>query len=65
MGKPNTAYASRWMRAFILWGSGWHRRRHMRGSSAAIEWQDPHSGLWYGDDAAIRLVRVQHRTRHR
>lgn len=64
MSNPNTAFASRWMRAFILWGSGWHWRRHKHGSTAVIEWQDPHSGLWYGNDAAMQLVRVQHRTRH-
>lgn len=52
----------RMARSFMLWGSGWKRRRFISCSRPVIEWQDPISGMWLHEDAALRVVRVQLRT---
>ncbi len=49
-------------RSFTLWGCGWKRRKFIAFSRPVIEWQDPISGMWLREDAALRVARVQART---
>lgn len=48
-------------RAILLWGCGWKRRRFITCSRPVIEWQDPMSGMWLHEDAALRVALVQAR----
>lgn len=44
---------------FLLWGCGWKRRRPSLGSeNARNEWQDPMTGLWYGERNAMVLLKA-------
>lgn len=43
----------------LLWGYGWKRRKTIRLSQPTTQWQDPFTGLWYGEKAAVRLLKVQ------
>ncbi|MDD2767772.1 MAG: hypothetical protein PHT19_03485 [Methylococcus sp.] len=42
----------------MLWGYGWKRRKRPAANSYRIEWQDPMTGSWYGDRAALRLLKA-------
>jgi hypothetical protein len=57
-----TPIASRLHKAktfLMLWGCGWKHRKLPSATSYRIEWQDPASGAWHGDRAALRLLKVQ------
>jgi len=43
--------------AFTLWGYGWKRRKQSDSATCRIEWQDPMTGLWYGEQNAMKLLR--------
>ena len=51
--------ARRLLKAIALWGYGWKRRKLKGSASYRIEWQDPASGQWYGEKAALKLLKVQ------
>jgi len=51
-------------RALMLWGSGWKYRRIKGYTRQYTEWQDPVSGLWHREDAALRIVYVEARRSH-
>lgn len=51
-------YLSKKLHSFTLWGYGWKRRRTIVLSSPVEQWQDPMTGLWYGEKVALRLLRV-------
>ena len=46
-------------KVFILWGSGWKRRKWKTNGKAFSQWRDPHSGLWYGKKAAMKILEAQ------
>ena len=46
-------------KAFILWGYGWKRRAWKTNGKAITQWRDPHTGLWYGKKAAMKLLETQ------
>lgn len=48
-------------RSLLLWGCGWRRRRFISCSRPVVEWQDPDSGMWLREDAAVRVAWVQAR----
>lgn len=43
---------------FLLWGCGWKRRRSSSCEDAGFEWQDPMTGLWYGEQNAMVLLKA-------
>lgn len=43
---------------FLLWGCGWKRRRASSSENAGSEWQDPLTGLWYGERNAMVLLKA-------
>lgn len=45
------------LRYFMLWGYGWKRRK-LSVNSVVYQWQDPISGLWYGEKVAMKLLVV-------
>jgi len=51
--------ASRLLKAIVLWGYGWKHRRLKGAACYRIEWQDPASGQWYGEKAALTLLKGQ------
>ncbi len=56
------ASARRLLHAIALWGYGWKRRkrRKRKGFIAyRVEWQEPGSGQWYGEETALKLLKVQ------
>ena len=46
-------------RSFILFGSGWKRRTCRLYQETFDEWQDPESGVWHIEGAALRIVKVR------
>ncbi len=64
MSKSSKGFVRQFINSFILWGSGWKRRRCGRGPQPIVEWCDPLSGLWHRQDAALRLVHIQARDPH-
>ncbi len=53
------AYARRLLHAIALWGYGWKRRKRKGFIVYRIEWQEPGSGQWYGEETALKLLKVQ------
>lgn len=51
--------ARRLLKAIALWGYGWKRRKQKEFVSYRIEWQDPASGQWYGENTALKLLKIQ------
>jgi hypothetical protein len=51
--------AHRILRAIALWAYGWRRRKLKGGAAYRIEWQDPASGQWHGEKAALTLLKCQ------
>ena len=45
------------LRYVMLWGYGWKRRKIYL-KRASYQWQDPISGLWYGEKVAMKLLVV-------
>ena len=43
----------------VLWGYGWKRRKWMSNSVFITQWRDPHTGIWYKQKAAIKLLKIQ------
>ena len=46
-------------KAFVFWAYGWERRKWKTNSKAFTQWRDPHSGLWYGKKAAMKILEAQ------
>lgn len=46
------------LRSFMLWGYGWQRRSINMLSRHTYQWQDPVTGLWYREKAAVQLLKV-------
>ncbi len=44
---------------FFLWGYGWKRDRYSRLGIPVVRWQDPLSMLWYSENTALKLLKVQ------
>ena len=44
---------------FVLWGHGWKRRTWMSNRMPVTQWCDPHTGLWYAQKTAVKLLKVQ------
>lgn len=42
----------------MLWGCGWKRRKLSNTSCYRTEWQDPMTGLWYGERNAMKLLKA-------
>ena len=54
-----SSFLSHWFFDVLLRGSGWKRRKTIRLSLPSYQWQDPFTGLWYGEKTAVRLLKVQ------
>ena len=61
MSRSSRQFVRHVLNTLILRGWGWKHRRCGRGSHPILELCDPLSGLWQGQDAAVRLARVQAR----
>ena len=46
-------------KAIVLWGYGWKRRKWKTNGKTFSQWRDPHSGLWYGEKVAIKILETQ------
>ena len=46
-------------KAFVFWTYGWKRRKWKMNGKAITQWRDPHSGLWYGKKAAMKILEIQ------
>lgn len=46
-------------KAFVFWGYGWKCRKWKNNGKTFTQWRDPHSGLWYGKKAAMKLLETQ------
>ena len=47
------------IRAFVLRGYGWKRRKSIRLGRPTMQWRDPMSLLWYSEHTAMKLLKVQ------
>ncbi len=52
-------YIGQQLWSFFLWGYGWKRDRYLRLGKSVIRWQDPLSMLWYSENTALKLLKVQ------
>lgn len=52
------AVLERCLTIFVLWGCGWKRRKLSNTGCYRIEWQDPMTGLWYGEHNAMKLLKA-------
>ena len=46
---------------FVLWVSGWRRRKYLLYRQPIIRWRDPESSLWYDEEVALQLVTIRAR----
>ena len=46
-------------KSLILRGYGWKPEQRRRQGRMAVQWQDPLSLLWYSEDMAVKLVKIQ------
>ncbi len=51
-------YFHQQLRCLTLWGYGWKRRKTIVLSKPVQQWQDPITGLWYQENTAVRLLKV-------
>ena len=52
-------FINRLFTAIILKSYGWVRRKWMQNNEPVMQWQDPHTGIWYSNKAALKIVKVQ------
>lgn len=45
--------------AVALKSYGWQSRRTLYLGSRITQWQDPYSSLWYSENTALKLMKVQ------
>ena len=43
----------------LLSGYGWRRRSWGCIGEPVIQWCDPHTGLWYSEKMAVKLLKIQ------
>lgn len=49
----------RQVKSLILSCYGWKRRQQRRMGCLSVQWKDPHSGLWYVETTAMRILSAQ------
>ncbi|MGH8550960.1 MAG: hypothetical protein ACRERU_20635 [Methylococcales bacterium] len=49
---------SRLLKSYVLWGYGWQRRTHTDFGRRVVQWRHPHTGLWYREATAMRILTV-------
>lgn len=54
----DTPPLTRILNALALRGYGWKRRKQRENVSYRVEWQDPATGQWHGEETALRLLKV-------
>lgn len=52
-------YIKQQLWGFLLWSYGWKRDRYLRLGKPVVRWQDPLSMLWYSEDPALKLLKIQ------
>ncbi len=46
----------RWIKAIVLWCYGWKKRQTRSLGQLLVQWRDPHSGLWYPESTAMKII---------
>ena len=52
-------FINRLSTAIILKSYGWVRRKWRQNNEPVTQWQDPHTGIWYSNKAALKIAKVQ------
>ncbi len=50
---------NQFVNGMILKDFGWKRSFRKLNSELILQWRDPHSGHWYSEKTALKLVKIQ------